>query len=230
MINLENELIQNIDERLKVLAEIERAIFTKRYNLNKMHSEIMSVQSISMIYSIWEGFIQTSFQTYINFLNSLNIPFETFSYEIKIFHIENNFKQFKSYPIKYNKKIKFYNDLNEFFKTENHSIYNSINTNNNVSFSVLNAILRSFSLEEFPKFWSIYIHPKPNLKQTMDTFLRYRNSIAHGGDISSEEKVTQVVFAKYRQLVTDLKYEIIVKMLKGASLQSYLKVNSNSMI
>lgn len=224
MRNLEDELTQNLDQRLKVLSEIERAIFTKRYRLNKTHLDILSIQSITMIYSIWEGFIQTSFQTYLTHLNSLNIPFDDFSEEIKIFHFENKFKQLKSYPKKHSKKIKFYNDLKSFFETEKHNVYTNINTNDNVSFSVLNAILRSFSLLPFPEYWSIYRHPNPNLKQSMHTFLRYRNGVAHGGDISSEEKVTQGVFSKYKKLVSDLMYEIVLKILEGSQQRKYLKI------
>ena len=50
-----------IEERLTVLFEIERSIFTKRYSLSLKHQEIFATQSISMFYSIWEGFVQTAF-------------------------------------------------------------------------------------------------------------------------------------------------------------------------
>jgi hypothetical protein len=40
-----------IEERVSVLFEIERAIFTKRYSLSSRHKDIFSTQSIAMIYS-----------------------------------------------------------------------------------------------------------------------------------------------------------------------------------
>jgi len=65
MFDFEKELLEIIEEREMVLFEIERTLFTKRYNLSRKHFEIFAVQSIAMIYSIWEGFIQQTFQLYI---------------------------------------------------------------------------------------------------------------------------------------------------------------------
>lgn len=223
MRTFEDIILEDIDDRLRALSEIERAIFTKRYRLNKNHFEYLSVQSITMIYSIWEGYVHNSFQVYIDHLNSLSVDFDKLSDDIVVFHMENEFKQLKSYPLKHNKKIQFYNKLQGFYDNKSQNIYNVVNTGSNVSFEILNSILKSFSLESFPEYWSIYIHPNPNLKQAMTTFLRYRNGVAHGGDISSEEKVTQVVYSKYKNLVLDLMYEILQKMITGNSTRSYLK-------
>jgi len=38
-----------IEERISVLFEIERAIFTNRYSLSSKHQDIFSTQSISII-------------------------------------------------------------------------------------------------------------------------------------------------------------------------------------
>jgi len=62
-----------------------------------------------------------------------------------------------------------------------------------------------------------------SLQETMTTFLRYRNGIAHGGDISSEEKVAIDVFIKYKLLVNDLMYEILNKMSDGIQTKRYEK-------
>ncbi|MCP4353276.1 MAG: hypothetical protein GY795_48110 [Desulfobacterales bacterium] len=58
-------------------------------------------------------------------------------------------------------------------------------------------------------------------------FLRYRNGIAHGGDISSEEKVTQEVYKKYKNLLTDLMYEIRFKMITGLEDKTFLKITTD---
>ena len=55
----------------------------------------------------------------------------------------------------------------------------------------------------------------------MTTFLRYRNGVAHGGDISSEEKVTHLVFEKYKKLVLTLMYAIQDKMSIGLKEHTY---------
>ncbi len=223
MSDFEIKLLEIIKQRENVLFEIERALFTKRYNLSRKHFEIFAVQSIAMIYSIWEGFIQEAFQLYLAELNSKKIEFQGFRNEIVIFHIENTFKQFRNYPEKESRKVKFFSDLNAFFSSKHHSLYHQINTENNVSFDILNKILKAFCLKSFDEHWKKYRHPNPNLKECLASFLRYRNGVAHGGDISSEEKVTQEVYVKYKNLVTDLMYEICFKMITGLENKTYLK-------
>ena len=223
MNDFDQKLLNIVEEREIVLFEIQRALFTKRYNLSKNHFEILSIQSISMIYSIWEGFVQKSFQLYIIKLNSLNINFTNYKEEIIIFHMENSFRQIREYPTKSKKKVALFNQLEEFYSKSHHSLHPVVDTKSNVSFEILNSILTAFSIEPFPECWNKYKYPNPNLQETMATFLRYRNSIAHGGDISSEEKVTIDVFTKYKLLVNDLMYEILNKMSNAIQTKNYEK-------
>jgi hypothetical protein len=215
MHDLDIALQEAIEERSTVLFEIERALFTGRYSLSSKHQEIFSTQSISMIYAVWEGFVQTSFNLYIDELNKINLEFYDFCDDIIIYHIENSFKQFKDYPASEKKKIKFFKELKNFHVGDNYSISRIINTQSNVSFNVLNKLLKTFSLAPFPEHWKDYKHPNPNLKESMDLFLRLRNTVAHGGDLVSDEKVNQSVYGRFNRLVTDLMYEIRLKMLDG---------------
>lgn len=212
-----------IEERLTVLFEIERAIFTKRYSLSLKHQEIFATQSISMIYAIWEGFVQTSFNLYIDELNKIDIEFYTFCDGIVIHHMENSFRQFREYPNKDKQKIKFFKDIKAFHNENSKTISRVVNTQSNVSFSVLNKLLKTFSLEPFHEHWKDYKHPNPNLKESMDFFLKLRNTVAHGGDLVSEEKVNQSVYNRFRNLVRDLMYEIRLKMLDGLERQTFLQ-------
>lgn len=223
MSDFENQLLEIIKQRETVLFEIERALFTKRYNLSRKHFEIFAVQSITMIYSVWEGFIQQAFQLYLTELNTKGIEFQNFRDEIVIFHVENTFKQLRNYPEKESRKVKFYSDLSNFFSSKHYYLSYPINTENNVSFDILNKILKTFCLKPFDEHWKQYKYPNPNLKESLTSFLRYRNGVAHGGDISSEEKVTQKVYEKYKNLVTNLMYEIYFKMMTGLENKTYLK-------
>jgi len=137
--------------------------------------------------------------------------------------MENTFKQFKDYPQKEKRKTNFYSQLSLFFLTKNYTLYSQINTEDNLGFDILNKILKTFSLDPFTEHWKKYKHPNPNLKESLNTFLRYRNGVAHGGDISSEEKVTQEVYVKYKNLVRDLMYEIQLKMVTGLKDKTYLR-------
>ncbi|HQT23988.1 MAG: hypothetical protein B7X86_14420 [Sphingobacteriales bacterium 17-39-43] len=218
------ELIEkDIDERATALFEIEKVLFTKRYNLSKKHTEIFSVQSISMIYAIWEGFIQTSFCLLADEINTQNIHPENLKEELYIHHMESTFKQLNEYPNKSNKKISFFNKLKEFFGFDVVRLKSGVNTQSNISYEVLNGILKSYCLIPFPEHWSIYSYPNTSLKDSLSLFLRYRNGVAHGGDISSEEKVTQEVFDRYKKLVLNLMYEIQIKMNEAQRNTQYLK-------
>jgi len=223
MDNFDAAIQEAIEERLTVLFEIERAIFTKRYSLSLKHQEIFATQSVSMIYSIWEGFVQTAFNLYIDELNKMDIKFYDFSDDIVIHHMESSFKQFREYPSKDKQKVKFFQDIKVFHDESSQAISRVVNTQSNVSFSVLNKLLKTFSLEQFPEHWKDYKHPNPNLKNSMDLFLKLRNTVAHGGDLVSEEKVNQGVYNRFRNLVRDLMYEIRLKMLDGLEKQTFLQ-------
>jgi len=215
-----------IAENVSILFEIERAIFTNRYRLSSKHQDIFAKQSIAMIYAMWEGFIQRAFNLYIDELNKVEIEFYTFSPEIVIHHMENSFRQFKEYPSKESQKIRFFQEIKNFHSRERKTISRIVNTQSNVSFNVLNNLLKTFSLEKFPEHWQEYRHPSPNLKDSMDLFLRLRNTVAHGGDLLSEETVNQAVYQRFKMLIEDLMYEIRLKMLEGLTNRTFLQRNT----
>ncbi|UBF28309.1 hypothetical protein K9N68_10755 [Kovacikia minuta CCNUW1] len=212
-----------IDERVTVLFEIERAIFTRRYSLSSRHQDIFSTQSISMIYSIWESFIQKSFNLYIDELNKVSMDLHDFCDEIIIYYMENSFQQFKEYPGNDNKKVRFFTSLKAFHTNSICLIPRVVNTESNVGFNVLNRLLKNFALEKFPEHWKNYAYPNPNLRESLELFLRLRNAVAHGGDLASEEKIDQKVYDRFKKLVTDLMYEIRLKMLYGLEYKTFLK-------
>jgi RiboL-PSP-HEPN len=213
-----------IEERVSVLFEIERAIFTSRYTLSIRHKEIFSTQSVSMLYSIWEGFVQTSFNLYIDEINRLNLKIFDFCDSVVIHHMENYFKQFRDYPENFNKKAKFFRNLKEFHIDDCAicSIPRIVNTESNVGFDVLNKLLSTFSLDKFPEYWATYKHPQPNLKDSMDLLLRLRNSVAHGGDLAPEHKVSQELYERFKKLIVDLMYGVREKMLDGLERKTFI--------
>lgn len=221
--DFENEHLSLIGQYESSATDIERIFFTKRYNFSKKHFSLLAVQSISILYSYWEGYIQKSFQLYIDYINSLDIDFFTLSDEIMVFHMEQTFKQFKEYPKEIKKKISFYQKLQSHYFLEGQTLTRIVNTENNVGFSVLNRLLRQFSLEEFSEDWNQSKYPNSNLKEMLTTFLRYRNGIVHGGDVSSEEKISQKVYSKYRILIVDLMYEIHHRFMDGIHQETYIK-------
>lgn len=223
--DFEKRIEKDIDERQAVLFEIERVLFTGRYNISKKHLDIFTIQSISMIYSVWEGFIQTSFNLYIDAINEKELEPSLLNDELYIYNIENNFKQLFAYPQKQNKKIDFLSKLKDHFLLESFKLNRGVNTQNNVGFDVINGLLKLFCINPFEEHWKQYRYPNPNLKETLAIFLKYRNSVSHGGDITSEEKVTREVFTRYKNLVYDLMIEIQNKMVYTLKESKYIKVN-----
>lgn len=203
---------KDIDDRISAFDDLEKAVFTKRYNLSKKHYEILSIQSISMLYSIWEGFVQKTFSNYTMSLNLIKLKHSEVKDKIYIYNIEKEFSQLLEYPNKFPRKVSFIKKLRSFFLSEDLQLNPKINLQDNVGFNVLNNVLDAYCIDRFPEYWKNYRHPKPSLKETLDTFLRYRNGVAHGGDISSEEKVTQEVYNKYKLLLIDLMSEINIKV------------------
>lgn len=223
MMDFEREHLLLIDDCEDVLTQIERVLFTSRYKFSRRHSEIFRVQSIAMIYSIWEGFMQQSFGLYIKYIDELNIDFMKLNEDIIIFHMENTFKQFREYPKNKNKKNDFINNLYGFYQVSKHPLYPRVDTESNLGFDVMNKLLEQFGLDKFPEYWDEYTHPKPSLKVMMQNLLRYRNGIAHGGDISNEEIVTQEVFDKYKRLIIKLMYGVHDKFINAINDETYLK-------
>lgn len=223
MMDFENEHLSIVEQYEISALEIERVFFTNRYKLSQKHYSLLAVQSISILYSYWEGYVQNSFRLYIEYINSLHIDFNQLSDDIVAFHMDKTFKEFSEYPKKVRQKIAFFHKLDEHFSEKKHDIFQVVNTESNVGFNVLNKLLSQFSLQEFPEYWGQYTYPNSNLKEILDTFLRYRNGVAHGGDISSEEKITQDVYEKYRKLVNDLMYALHDKFLDGIADQTFMK-------
>ena len=99
------------------------------------------------------------FRLYIEYLNSLHIAFRQLSNEIIVFHMENTFKEFREYPQRLNRKINFFDKLEEHFSERQHDISRFVNTESNVGFSALNKLLMQFSLTPFPEHWERYTYP-----------------------------------------------------------------------
>ncbi len=173
---LEQDIRSDIGERQQLMLQIKTLYL--RYQFNERDEKIFLSYSMPAIYAIWEGFIQTSFKTYVQEINKINLSVNTVHKQILCYHIENSFKQFKQYPKNYNKKVAFFDKLGEFYGADIIEITRTINTENNVGFDVLNRLLAAFNLEKIPDYYE-----QRWLKNELDErLLRIRNQVAHGQD------------------------------------------------
>lgn len=218
-----SEYLAIIDEYCHTMVQIERAIFINIQSFTQLQKQLLHTQSIAMLYSIWEGFVTRSFQLYIRHINAQAVPYNLLIDSLFVFEMETRFKQFKDYPGKVKNKTRFFYELYEHCQRTDLELTQIVETENNVGFEVLNTLLRLYGLEEFPSCWMTYRHPNPSLQNMLSNLLRYRNGIAHGGDISSEEIVTQDVYNRYRSLIRELMYGMHERFLKGILDQTYMK-------
>lgn len=221
----ENKSLSLIEERKEIITELERAIFTKRYRLSEKHFKIFSTNSISILYSIWEGYVQNLFGTYVDYLNAQQINFFSFNDAIVIYCKEREFKQLKAYPEKPQKKIVLIRKMASFYSRNIQEIPRVVNTDSNVGYEVLNRLLEKFGLEKYPPYWEKYTHPNPNLKQSLTLFLKLRNTVSHGGELLPNERIDQEEYKRFKNLVVDLMYDLREKMLVGIESKTYLKNN-----
>ena len=221
IVDFDKHIQNEIDERESIMFEIERALFTRRYNLSSKHQNIFWAHSISMLYSVWEGFVQNGFKLYVDELNSYNLDIFEFCHKIVIHHMENSFKQLNDYPNKESAKIRFYQNLKSFYLASNGPIQRIINTESNVGFNVINNLLQRFGLESFPEHWDKYAYPNTNLKEELTLFLKLRNEISHGSVSYSSVIIDQKNYDRFKHLVRDLMYGIRKKMLDGLNSQTY---------
>lgn len=220
-LEFETKSLVLIEERQEVIREIERAVFTSRYSLTRTHFTILSTNSISILYSIWEGFIQKIFGLYIDEINQKEIELFSLCDNVIIFCKERNFRQLKEYPQKDRGKISFIKKLKDFYSNDVHLIPRVIDTESNIGFEVLNRLLGQFNIETYPEHWGTYTYPNPSLKENLFLFLRLRNTIAHGGELLPDESVDQKMYERFKKLSLDLMYDLRYRMLDNLNNEKY---------
>lgn len=222
---LEQEIMSDIDERKELMSWLK--LLYVRYGFLEEDEQLFLNYSIPIVYSIWEGFVQTSFQIYIRELNKLELNIDNVCEPILVYHMESTFRQFKQYPNPKNdedkpkvvkRKVNFFNALGQFYKSNTLEINANINTESNVSFNVLNRILRDFQLEEIKD----YSEPKYSLAHELDKFLLHiRNTVAHGQ--KSSIVVNREDLERAIKLVDKLMDLVFERIKTGFIEKSYLK-------
>ena len=221
--DFEEKSLVLIEERQEVITEIERAVFTGRYQLTDKHYTIFSTSSISLLYAIWEGFVQRIFALYVDQINEEGLELFSLCDSLIILCKERQFQQLKEYPKKDGKKISLIRKMKEFYTLETHKIPRTIDTESNVGFQILNKLMDQFNLDAYAEHWEEYSHPNNNLKENMQLFLRLRNTVAHGAELLPQESIDQKMYVRFKKLVLELMYDIRKKMIVGLSQKKYKK-------
>jgi hypothetical protein len=224
---LEQEIMSDIDEREELMSRVR--LMYARYGFSERDEQLFLNYSIPIVYSIWEGFVQISFQIYIRELNKeltrLGLNINSVCEPILVYHMESTFRQFKQYPNPKNdedkpkivkKKVDFFNALGLFYKSNTLQIHPNINTESNVGFNVLNRILNDFNLEKIPTHENNY-----SLKDELGKLLQIRNAVAHGQ--KSAIVVNREDLERAIKLVNKLMDLVFERIKTGFIEKSYLK-------
>jgi hypothetical protein len=210
---LKQMLKDDIYERQEALSKIKTLYL--RYKFKQDDEQIFLNYAIPSIYAIWEGFVQTSFQTYIHELNKLQLKHNEICDNLLVKHIESTFKQFNEYPKDFKKKVTFFQGLEQFYQAKYVDINKTVNTESNVGFDVINKLLISFNLKTIPE----YPEPGYSLKKALIDFLDMRNKLAHG---QNAVKVSRSILNESTSLVIMLMNMVYDLIIDGYENKSYL--------
>lgn len=212
-----------VSETESNIYNVEKLIYTRRYNFLPQDFKIISKQSIVILYSLWEGFVQEIFQIFLKEVDANVCSLYHLNEDFMLSQVEASFKQFQNYPTKESSRKKFHNRLNEFLLEDNHELVTNVNCQNNVEIDVLNKLFKTYGMEEIPYEWKQYSHPNNSLRKVMKDFLYYRNNQAHGNRVTADVIIEHSEFEVYKNVVIDLLYETSNKLEECLNNKTYLK-------
>ena len=122
MLSINNKINELVDETTSNIYDIERLIYTGRYQFIDKDFNLLSKYSLVMLYSLWEGFIQDLFRMYLEEINTKISLIYELNEKFMLWQIEEKFKQFNEYPEKEKGKINFQLNLKDFVTQTNHEL------------------------------------------------------------------------------------------------------------
>lgn len=209
MANFQEEIMADINWRYSELSILRTLPF--RYGLSEDHKTFLFRYSVPIIYSLWEGFIKSSFECYVRTINLLELNISKLNPKLIAHAIDSNDKlTLQNSRIQFKTKVEFVESLTEFVDN-NIKISSQIPTASNVNYEVLNKILERFNLENIPT---------KNFKAPLNKLLKFRNSVSHG---DNSIPVTSDDIEKFCSLINDLMYEVYGRIETGYKNKTYKK-------
>lgn len=208
--SLENTLKIQQNWRIDEITSLKTIPYKK--NISTESRLLLFKYSVPAFYAIWEGFIVSSIQEYINMINSLNLTIDEIHPKI-LTHDINCKHDIKSGRVNLNKRIELCKNLKDYF-IQPTNISQRISTNNNVNFKVTNNILESFNLNE--------INNRNKTQYKLDQLVKYRNNIAHG---ENSLKVTEIEIKDFSDIIIECMDKVYDSIIDGAINELYKNKN-----
>lgn len=197
---------EDVSWRMSELASL-RSI-PLRYNLLEHHREMILKYTVPSIYSLWEGFVKSSFESYVCDINSLRLNVSEVNINLLVHGLTSNEK------LKLERTRTSFKSKKEFIEhyriaiSKPFEITEVVPTNSNVTFDVINEILHLFNLDLLPD----------EFKKPLHRLVHFRNSIAHG-EIKIPVKIEDI--EKFANLLNALMVEITVRIDAGWTSRRY---------
>lgn len=200
------EILTDIDWRFSELSIIKTLPY--KYSFSEEHRNILIKYSIPSIYSVWEGFINSSFHQYIGFLNDQKLSPQNCNINLLTHHFDNEC-QLNNPRTNFEKKVKLVRIINSI--SENTIIFSyKLPTESNISFRVANKMLQRFNIEQLPK---------DKYETPLNRLLLFRNKIAHG---ENSILVQPDDMRDFSFLVLELMQEIFIRIEDSIKGNKYL--------
>lgn len=200
------EILNDIDWRYAELSIIKTLPY--KCTQSEKHRNVLIKYSIPAIYSVWEGFVTSSFHQFIGFLNEKKLTENNCNINLLTHHFDNEC-QFNNQRINFEKKIKLVKKINTI--SENTLTFSyKLPTESNINLKVINNILLRFNVEPLPKEKYELPHNK---------LLLFRNKIAHGENsiIVNASDIFEFSF-----LVLELMQEIYLRIEESIKQNKYM--------
>jgi MAE_28990/MAE_18760-like HEPN len=198
------EIQADIDWRLYEISRLKR--MPTRYKLDKDDKNLFMTYSIPAFYALWEGFLKSTFESLTDFLNKASLSYDDIHNNL-LTHTIDNICNFKNERANFGSKVKLVKLLSEFYKSDL-KIKKGIPTKSNANLKVTNQILERFNISR--------LNDKYN--NPLNTFLFFRNTIAHG---ENSIVVSLTHIDEFSNLVQDLMNEILLLIQKYVENQEY---------
>lgn len=243
---IKEDLLFDLSERKELLLKIK--LFPYRYSFSATDKDFFVTNSIPIIYSLWEGFVQETCRYYLREIERLNLAKKDIHDNLLVFGFENSFKQFNDYPKNYpqdkiNAKLKLIGSLSLFFSNEEFKLLNDVNTESKLGLEVLNKIMLQLNLNTFPeiigfedfvnyigqelfmilsKTYPFVEHDnKYPFKKELVYLIDNRNAVSHGNlksIVVNEEMILRTI--KVVEIGLDLVYKAVIE---GFEQDKYLR-------
>lgn len=155
-----------------------------RYSFRNEDTDTWLRCAFPIIYAEWEGFFVYALSLYFREVNKLHLCLDDLHDSYFIRNAEKNFRQLKEYPTKDRHKLNFLKGMLTYFRNTGEVLVNQeINTESNLGFGVMNAILGHLNMNRIEDHID---HDAYSIKDDMDKFLLdKRNGLVHGDPAST---------------------------------------------